>query len=92
MAKTKPEVEELEVEDMEETDEVKAVIIRPSDLAAELEISPKALRGFLRREFPRGADQKNTSWALTQEMIDSATDHFTASDDDEEELEVEDEA
>jgi hypothetical protein len=55
MAKTKPAVEDVEETEVEETK-----VIRPSDLATELEVSPKALRGFLRREFPRGTDQKNT--------------------------------
>lgn len=75
MAKTKPAVDE--------TEETENSVTRPSDLATELEVSPKALRGFLRREFPRAADAKNTSWNLTQEMIDKATAHFTASDEDE---------
>lgn len=77
MAKDKPTVEDEEIE-VEETK-----VIRPSDLATELEVSPKALRGYLRRAFPRGTDQKNTSWHLTQEMIDKATAHFSESDEDE---------
>lgn len=71
-----PEVEE-------DQDEDTSSVIRPSDLAETLEVSPKALRGFLRREFPRDANAKNTSWELTEEMVEKATAHFTASDEDE---------
>jgi hypothetical protein len=77
----------------EETDETEAEatdVVRPSDLAAELEISPKALRAFLRREFPRADGAKNTSWTLSEEMVEKATAHFTASDEDEVEGEDED--
>lgn len=64
-----------------ETQEVEAKAIRPADLATELEVSPKALRAFLRREFPRANEAKNTSWTLNSDMVKAATDHFTASDD-----------
>lgn len=65
-----------------ETQEVEAKAIRPADLATELEVSPKALRAFLRREFPRANEAKNTSWTLNSDMVKAATDHFTATDDD----------
>jgi len=72
------------VEETEETEVEETKAIRPSDLAEELEVSPKALRSFLRREFPRSTDQKNTSWHLTEEMVAKATAHFTEEPEDDE--------
>jgi uncharacterized protein YjcR len=86
MAKANKTKEIVEVEEVEETTET---TMRPKDLAVELEIDPKTLRAWLRREFPREATAKNTSWALTQAQVDAARDHFTSDEDDEE---VEDEA
>lgn len=85
------EVELEENEDVE-TDEVKETskVVRPKELADELGINPKSLRGFLRENFPRHPDEKNTSWELTAEMIKSATEHFVPSDD--EELEEDEDA
>ena len=72
-----------------ETQEVEAPkVVRPSDLATELEVSPKALRAFLRREFPRANEAKNTSWTLTDDMVKAATEHFTATDDEDSEDEA----
>lgn len=73
--KTKDQVEDTPVEE---------TAVRPADLAKELDVSAKALRGFLRREFPRSADAKNTSWTLTDEMVEKATAHFTPSEDEDE--------
>ena len=44
----------------------------PDELAAELGISPKTLRAWLRRNFPRPVDEKNSSWHLTAEHIAAA--------------------
>lgn len=81
MAKNKQTevVEEVETDEDETTDAV-----RPKDLAKELDINAKSLRGFLRDNFPRSTEEKNTSWSLTQEMIDAARAHFIPSDVDEE--------
>lgn len=68
----------------DETPAEETQAVRPTDLAKELDVSAKALRGFLRREFPRSADSKNTSWTLTPEMIEKATAHFTPSEDEDE--------
>lgn len=35
----------------------------PTELAIQLEISPKTLRAWLRRQFPRPDSQKWTLWA-----------------------------
>src|SRR5580765_5403421 len=67
MAKDNPnEVEELEDILEDETEETEtAEGTRPAALAEELNINPKKLRAYLRREFPRKSDEKNTSWYLT---------------------------
>lgn len=39
----------------------------PDLLADELGISPKTLRAWLRNEYPRPIEHKNTSWLLTAE-------------------------
>lgn len=74
-----PKTKENETQEEETTQAV-----RPADLASDLEVSAKALRGFLRREFPRPNDAKNTSWTLTPEMVEAATAHFTPSEDEDE--------
>jgi len=50
---------------------------RPNDLAKELDMSPKVLRSFLRQEFTRPAEKKNSSWELTKEMVIAARERFT---------------
>lgn len=75
----KVEVEEIEVDEDEES------VMTPKALATELEVSPKTLRSFLRREFPRSAQEKNTSWKLTEDQVAKAREHFSVEDDDEEE-------
>jgi hypothetical protein len=77
------EIEELEGEDAEEAEETKG--IRAVDLATELGIDPKRLRGWLRKEFPRAAEDKNTSWLLTEEQVDAAWDRFGSNDEDDSE-------
>lgn len=83
---------EVEVE-VEGTQPAEAKIIRPNDLAKELGVDPKRLRAYLRAEFTRPNDAKNTNWELTPEMVSKATERFTASDEDvsdEDELDLED--
>jgi malate synthase len=50
--------------------------ITPKKLAAELGISPKKLRDFLRLTFPRDFIDKNTAWVLTPDMVEAARKHF----------------
>lgn len=71
-----------EVEEVEETEEETPSGMRPKDLAAELEIDAKTLRGWLRKEFPRPLDKKNTSWALSDDVVEAAREHFAPEEDD----------
>lgn len=86
--RTADEVED-EVEDEDTETEEATQGVRPADLATELDISAKALRGFLRREFPRPTEAKNTSWLLSEEMVDKARAHFTAEPEEDEAEEAE---
>lgn len=72
-AKVTPEVETEELTGM-----------TPKALASELEISAKALRGWLRKEFPRDTSAKNTSWRLSDAQVEAATAHFAGEDDEDE--------
>lgn len=98
MAKTKNptidevEIEETDVEAIEELDEVEETnSLTPKALAEELDVSPKTLRGWLRRQFPRG-DAHGKSWVLTEDQAEAARVHFLAEDEDEDdESETEDE-
>jgi uncharacterized protein YjcR len=85
-----PEVDEVLDDETEETEEPQGM--RPKDLAEQLDISPKSLRAFLRREFPRGAEEKNTNWFLSDAQVDAAMKHFTPTEDETEESEEEVEA
>jgi hypothetical protein len=84
MTKATDTVELDEILEDEDTDETETVeTITPTMLATELDVNPKVLRAWLRRNFPRPLDQKNTSWSLSQDMIDAATEYFLGDDDDE---------
>lgn len=48
----------------------------PKALAQELGIDPKRLRSFLRANFTRTAEAKNTTWALTPDAVIDARAHF----------------
>lgn len=72
-------VEEPKVE------ETKPEVIRPEDLAKELDVSGKQIRAFLRQTFPRAAEQKRSSWYLTKQQADAVRERFTPSEDDESE-------
>jgi len=49
----------------------------PSDLAEELDISPKSLRAWLRTNFSRPADAKGSRWVLTADQEKAARKHYT---------------
>ena len=51
--------------------------ITPTDLAETLDISPKSLRAWLRTNYPRTADQKNSRWYLPESQVKAATEHYT---------------
>ena len=48
----------------------------PPELAAKLEMSPKVLRSWLRRTFPRSSGELNSRWILTEEQVAAAVRHF----------------
>ena len=50
--------------------------MRPEELARQLGISGKTLRAWLRRRFPRGPLEHNTSWHLTEEQVRAAQLNF----------------
>jgi len=51
--------------------------IRPEMLASELEVSGKQIRAYLRKEFPRTKETKNTAWELNAKQADAVRNHFT---------------
>ena len=57
-----------------------AKTITPTDLATELGISPKTLRGYLRKHHTRAAEAKNTSWALDVKVANAARKAFAKRD------------
>jgi hypothetical protein len=84
------DLEELTDDDMELADEVEADDVkpdttpkgmRPSVLAEELGVNAKTLRAWLRVNHTRSADEKNTSWYLTDAQVADARAHFTPEDD-----------
>jgi hypothetical protein len=48
----------------------------PKALAEELKVDPKRLRAYLRANFTRPAEAKNTSWAISAEAVKAAKAHF----------------
>jgi hypothetical protein len=48
----------------------------PVELARDLNMSPKVLRSWLRRTFPRSAVEHFQRWELTPEMVLAAKAHF----------------
>jgi hypothetical protein len=57
----------------------------PKALAAELDIDPKRLRGWLRSsDFARPAEAKNTTWTLDATVIEAARERFAPKADEEE--------
>lgn len=85
------DVEEPEVEDVEVEDEEIEAVVTPKSLAEELEISPKALRAFLRRKFPRGENAHGKSWTLTDDHIEAARKNWSETPDEDDESEESDE-
>jgi hypothetical protein len=48
----------------------------PKALALEIGCDPKSLRGFLRKNFTRTNEVKNTSWIITNDAANAAKAHF----------------
>lgn len=51
-------------------------VMTPTELAQELSISPKTLRGWLRKHHTRAVNVKNTSWALDAKTANAARKAF----------------
>lgn len=52
-------------------------VVTPKTLGEELNVSPKAIRTFLRREFARDMEMKNTSWSLNAKQAKAVREQFT---------------
>lgn len=50
--------------------------ITPATLAAEIGITPKVLRSYLRKAYPRTPEVKNTTWLITDEAAKAAKAKF----------------
>lgn len=50
--------------------------LTPKALAEEIGCDPKSLRGFLRAEYPRIKEAKNTAWIISADAADAAREHF----------------
>src|SRR5689334_13926085 len=50
--------------------------MRPNDLAEELGIDGRQLRGWLREAYPRRASERGASWELTEEQVLAARARF----------------
>jgi len=48
----------------------------PKQLASELNIDPKRLRGWLRKEHTRALEVKHTSWELDETTVEAARKRF----------------
>jgi hypothetical protein len=53
--------------------------VTPKMLADELSVDPKRLRAFLRANFARPAEAKNTSWSIGADAVKAARAHFAKS-------------
>ena len=62
--------------------DTKPTTIAPKDLASELGIDPKRLRGWLRTNHPRPAEAKNTTWGIDKAAADAARVRFAPQADD----------
>jgi malate synthase len=50
--------------------------VSPKELAADIGVDPKVLRGYLRDKHPRAVAAKNTSWIITPAIAAAARKHF----------------
>jgi len=64
----------------------------PTEVAQMLNVDPKRVRAYLRANFTRPLEAKNTSWILTEEVKDALVDHFTKDESDDETDEADDES
>lgn len=50
--------------------------LTPKELATELGISPKVLRGYLRKQHTRNAEVKGQAWVIPSDVADAAREKF----------------
>lgn len=50
--------------------------LTPKALAEEIGVDPKSLRGYLRKNFARPAEAKNTTWLIAPDAATAAREHF----------------
>lgn len=50
--------------------------LTPKALAEEIGIDAKVLRSWLRKEYPRPVEAKNTSWIVPADVAELAHEHF----------------
>ena len=50
--------------------------LTPKALAEEIGVDAKVLRSYLRKEFPRPVEAKNTTWIITPDAADAARAKF----------------
>ena len=61
------------------SDDTNVKHVSPKELANALEVDPKRLRAFLRANFTRSDEAKNTSWSIGPEAQAAAREHFAKS-------------
>jgi len=49
----------------------------PNEVAADLGVTPKQVRDWLRATYPRREDERHSRWHLTPEMVSAARAHFS---------------
>lgn len=49
----------------------------PNEVAADLGVTSKQLRDWLRATYPRRDDEWHSRWYLTSDMVSSAREHFS---------------
>lgn len=71
---------------MAKTTETKApVTFTPKALAEELGVDAKRIRSYLRNEFSRNAEAKNTTWILDEAAAEAVRERFTPTETDSDE-------
>ena len=57
-----------------------AATTTPKELAERVGRDPKIVRAFLRKEFPREMEAKNSRWDISAKTAKAVEDHFAALD------------
>lgn len=72
-------VEELDSDETEETEDVRKPIT-PAQIALATGADPKAIRGYLRANFPRTPEMKGKSWDIPAEVAAKVIERFKPQD------------